>query len=672
MRVLVVFLMAGVCAGLTPLEIQERLREKIQNSQQHQLPYDEVNYEVNYGLQGVVTQELWDQYTVFDDNPPTFVHPSLNGKGSPTTVVGKNMLTINNREIYAFQGIKYGEAMTGDLRFKRTEPAGVYWNGDTLEADHLGFKCPQKAMFGGVPSGDEDCLNLNVYTPKMPTGVPGENPLPVMLFIHGGAFISGDSSLYLPTKLLDKDVILVVIHYRLGNLGFFSLDNDDAPGNAGLWDQIESLKWVQDNIGGFGGDTSRVTIFGESAGSASVNWLLLLPEANDLFHGVIGESGSALEHWSTDPDPIGSSQAIGEYMKCPNVEDLDKLYECFRDMDAGKMALDMSHFVSNDRKHGQMGFRGAAPVVETNVTEPLITKQATDYFIDGDVKNVPLIIGANKHEGSFVLSIMYFDFLLPNNLADDKQYVQYDMLDDLLNCFGVVDVTHGISESLQDAYISGLDASDFNASSPGYVDLAGVLFLKAGSWNTAKLHANYTDAGSYHYSFDFESDDTMFRWLFMGAPATPFRPGVTHSDELMYLFSFPAIMEDQQLKVMDRMVQMWTNFAIYGKPTIHESGFDNLEIPVWKPLQPDEHHFMLIQDKCTLESEYPDRWHIALQEDGLPTTENPPVTSDRPTWVEYNDLDKEREAYMISMIVFVVTTACMCGIAGFIYFKKRG
>lgn len=94
--------------------------------------------------------------------------------------------------------------------------------------------------------------------------------------------------------------------------------------------------------------------------------------------------------------------------------------------------------------------------------------------------------------------------------------------------------------------------------------LAGVFFLKAGSWNTAKMHANNTEVGTYHYSFDYESDDSMFRWLFMGAPQTPFRAGVTHSDELMYLFSFPAIMEGHQVKVMDRMVKMWTNFAIYG------------------------------------------------------------------------------------------------------------
>ncbi|KAG0721626.1 Carboxylesterase 4A [Chionoecetes opilio] len=346
--------------------------------------------------------------------PPTIVHNSLNGAEEPVTLIGKPMKTIKNRPIYAFQGIMYSEAMVGDLRFKPSIPKMPYWGNDTeLDLTHLGFMCPQKSMIGGVPIGNEDCLSLNVYTPFLPADdLPGGELLPVMFFVHGGAFIGGDSSLYLPTKLLDHNVMLVVIHYRLGNLGFFSLDNDDAPGNAGLWDQITALRWVQDNIEDFGGDSDRVTIFGESAGSASVNYLMLLPEAagegllvtaadegSGLFHGVIGESGSALEHWSHDPDPVTSAEVVGAFNNCPT-DNHTILYECMRDMDADDLSISMAHFVA-----WADGFqRCGACHPELCCYKPSVEKHPLQYLKDGNFTDVPLMIGTNKHEGSYVLT----------------------------------------------------------------------------------------------------------------------------------------------------------------------------------------------------------------------------------------------------------------------------
>ena len=96
------------------------------------------------------------------------------------------------------------------------------------------------------------------------------NDLPVMVWFHGGGFTSGQASMYGPEHLLDKDVILVTVNYRLGPLGFFTLGNEEVPGNQGMWDQYEGLRWVQNNIKSFGGNPSRVTIFGESAGAWSV------------------------------------------------------------------------------------------------------------------------------------------------------------------------------------------------------------------------------------------------------------------------------------------------------------------------------------------------------------------------------------------------------------------
>ncbi|ROT64901.1 Esterase FE4 [Penaeus vannamei] len=187
----------------------------------------------------------------------------------------------------------------------------------------------------------------------------------------------------MPTKLLDQDVILVVIHYRLGTLGFFCLNTEGAPGNAALWDQIEAMKWIRDNIEGFGGDKNRVTIFGESAGSASVNYHLLLPESR-----ARAARPSSLVIIFLSSFPRSSTESSRERLA------LEHWSHIF-----------LSSFPRRSLpRRGEMGFRGAAPVTQKEgLAGTLVTKLPEEYFADGDVADVPLMIGANKHEGSFVL-----------------------------------------------------------------------------------------------------------------------------------------------------------------------------------------------------------------------------------------------------------------------------
>ncbi|CAL4152133.1 unnamed protein product, partial [Meganyctiphanes norvegica] len=204
-----------------------------------QLSSDTSTPVINVGLEGAVTEADWERATRNDLDNPVIDHPTL---GGGTKVFGKNMVTIKDRPIFAFKGLKYGVGPVGEnihLRFKPSVDPGRYWEGDTLDATLMGDKCSQKD-FLNVPSGSDDCLFLNVFTPEL----PGEGELlPVMFFIHGGSFVHGDTSLYLPTKLLDEDVILATIQYRLGTQGFFSLLNDDAPGNSALFDQQLALHW---------------------------------------------------------------------------------------------------------------------------------------------------------------------------------------------------------------------------------------------------------------------------------------------------------------------------------------------------------------------------------------------------------------------------------------------
>ena len=205
---------------------------------------------------------------------------------------------MNENGIEIYRGIPYAAPPTGDLRWR--PPALVQpWNG-TRDAKVFSAACPQPVSAdpssGDIPANmSEDCLYLNLWTPAK----SADDKLPVMVFIHGGAFAQGAGSipLYDGTALAKKGVVVVTINYRLGALGFLAhprLANEspnNSSGNYGLLDQIAAMQWVERNIGAFGGDPSRVTVFGESAGASSILVHLVSPQSRGLYRQAIVESG---------------------------------------------------------------------------------------------------------------------------------------------------------------------------------------------------------------------------------------------------------------------------------------------------------------------------------------------------------------------------------------------
>ncbi|XP_071521203.1 carboxylesterase 1E-like [Panulirus ornatus] len=182
---------------------------------------------------------------------------------------------------YSVKSIPFAKAPVGDLRFKDPVAHGT-WLGLRNGTIHPPL-CPQvslKTYLKGEMdvTGSEDCLYLNVYTPTLLQS-PAQAGLPVMVWFHGGGFNSGGTEDYEALPLLTRDIVLVVVQYRLGFLGFLSTEDLVLPGNLGLKDQTLALQWVQDNIHDLGGDPAKVTIFGESAGGASVHYQLLTPKA---------------------------------------------------------------------------------------------------------------------------------------------------------------------------------------------------------------------------------------------------------------------------------------------------------------------------------------------------------------------------------------------------------
>ncbi|KAJ1522476.1 hypothetical protein ONE63_001666 [Megalurothrips usitatus] len=179
------------------------------------------------------------------------------------------------RDYWAFRGIRYAASPVGELRFKAPRPAAS-WEG-VADATVEGSPCPQ--VQDGVVIGCEDCLNLNVYTPTLDCPAGG---YAVIVFFHGGYFVWGDigpTPVFGPDFLVNEDVVLILPNYRLGALGFLNLNTPAVPGNAGIKDGVEALRWVRANAAAFCGDSARVTIMGQSAGAKMAAFLSLTEAA---------------------------------------------------------------------------------------------------------------------------------------------------------------------------------------------------------------------------------------------------------------------------------------------------------------------------------------------------------------------------------------------------------
>lgn len=219
-------------------------------------------------------------------------------------VQGRTVESAGGRHYFAFQGIPYAKQPVDEFRFKDPRPLES-WT-EVLDASKQG---PSSWTFGGLtadsfitgPNGSDNCLTLNIYT----TSLRPWKPLPVLVWIHGGGFLSGSGTtvIYGPDYIIEKGVLMVSFNYRTGLFGFLSFKDPELglPGNAGLKDQVMAMKWVKENIASFGGDPNNITLAGESAGGASVHYHLVSPLSQGLFNKAICMSGVAFNAWAQQP-----------------------------------------------------------------------------------------------------------------------------------------------------------------------------------------------------------------------------------------------------------------------------------------------------------------------------------------------------------------------------------
>jgi para-nitrobenzyl esterase len=292
--------------------------------------------------------------------------------------------TGNSPEIRVFKGIPYAAAPIGDLRWKAPK-AAASWKGER-DATKFSPACYQEpypvgSIYRRPPEPlSEDCLYLNVWTAAQ----SANERRPVMFWIHGGGFTrgSGSGTSYDGESLAKKGVVVVTINYRLGVFGFLSHpeltkeSDHNSSGNYGLLDQIAALEWTRKNIGAFGGDPQRVTIFGESAGSWGVNYLMATPLARGLFQRAIGESGGVFGRVTKLEKVEQSGSAFAASMGSGSVQAL-----------RAKSAADVLKAV------GQMTF-------PANVDGWLFPEDVNTIFAEGKQNDVPLIAGSNADEGT--------------------------------------------------------------------------------------------------------------------------------------------------------------------------------------------------------------------------------------------------------------------------------
>jgi para-nitrobenzyl esterase len=426
-----------------------------------------------------------------------------------------------------FLGLPYAAPPTGPLRWRPPHPP-ARWRG-IREATRFAPHCPQPASYFGVASTSENCLYLNVFVPS----AGSDHPLPVMVWLPGGALLVGESNDYDPAGLVRHGVIVVTVNYRLGALGFLAhpalARTPGGPsGNYGLMDQQAALRWVQANIGRFGGSRRNVTLFGESSGGLSVLAQLASPGARGLFSRAITESGT----YNLTQAPLAAADAAGRAFAAQA--------GCASQTAACLRSLPVKTIVDNEN------FAGYRPDIDGSV----LTQSIGSALADGQFNRVPVISGTNRDERRLFVA----QSQLPPEDGPPVTAANYRAM---------IAATLGVPATAASAIAAEypLTAYPSPALALGAVGTDAVFACPA--LTADRSLSRYVP--TYAYEFSDRSAPELY------LPPVGFPYGAAHESEVQYLFSlnntrYPAPLSLAQQHLAAVMQQDWTGFAKAGVP----------------------------------------------------------------------------------------------------------
>ncbi|NXK88245.1 CHLE Cholinesterase, partial [Formicarius rufipectus] len=469
------------------------------------------------------------------------------------TVRGTNLQVLGGT-VTAFLGIPYAQPPLGRLRFQKPQPREK-WSGvwdatkhanschQHIDTTYPGFAGSE--MWNPKTNLSEDCLYLNVWVPS-----PKPRNATVMVWIYGGGFESGSTSLPVyDGKFLARveRVVVVSMNYRVTALGFLALPgNQEAPGNAGLFDQRLALRWVQENIAAFGGNPKSVTIFGESAGSASVNYHILSPKSHPFFTRAIMQSGSTTAPWAaiTASEARNRTVALAKQLQCPTSNETE-LILCLQDKDP-KEILENEIFAVPDGSLLQVYF---CPTVDGDFLLDMPEK----LIENGLLKQTQILVGVNKDEGSAFLA-----YGVPGFSKDSDGLVNKTQFEAALTL-----AFPGVSKLALESIIFQYTDWDNEQKPEHYRDAADDV---VGDYNiicpVLEFSRKFAQLGNNVFFYFFEHRSSKLAW--------PEWMGVMHGYEIEFVFGLPLerkVNYTRAEEILSRsMMRHWATFAKTGAP----------------------------------------------------------------------------------------------------------
>ncbi|XP_010630720.1 neuroligin-1 isoform X4 [Fukomys damarensis] len=476
--------------------------------------------------------------------------------------------------VVQFLGVPYAAPPTGEHRFQPPEPPSP-WS-DIRNATQFAPVCPQNIIDGRLPEvmlpvwftnnldvvssyvqdQSEDCLYLNIYVPTEDDIRDSGGPKPVMVYIHGGSYMEGTGNLYDGSVLASYgNVIVITVNYRLGVLGFLSTGDQAAKGNYGLLDLIQALRWTSENIGFFGGDPLRITVFGSGAGGSCVNLLTLshYSEGNrwsnstkGLFQRAIAQSGTALSSWAVSFQPAKYARMLATKVGC-NVSDTVELVECLQKKPYKEL---VDQDIQPARYHIAFG-----PVIDGDVIpdDPQILME------QGEFLNYDIMLGVNQGEGlKFVENIVDSDDGIS---ASDFDFAVSNFVD---NLYGYPEGKDVLRETIKFMYTDWADRHNPETRRKTLLALFTDHQWVAPAVATADLHSNF-GSPTYFYAFYHHCQtDQVPAWA-----------DAAHGDEVPYVLGIPMIgptelfpcnFSKNDVMLSAVVMTYWTNFAKTGDP----------------------------------------------------------------------------------------------------------